>query len=141
MYHTTLKGSMTKSTSQPEGYAVRKFIGTTKRYVQTLSLKEDAQFIRQYCLAHSKEEHWREIREGIRAVGILEMEIYIHDTQLTMIVETPSDLNWTQAMQQLSTMPRQAEWEAFVAKFQQCDANARSDEKWKMMNRIFYLYD
>ena len=28
---------------------------------------------------HSEECHWKEIRDGIREVGILEMEIYISD--------------------------------------------------------------
>ena len=37
-------------------------------------------------------------------------------------------------------LPRQQEWETFVAAFQQCAANATSDEKWQMMDRMFYLY-
>ena len=53
---------------------------------------------------------WREIRDGIRAVGILEMEIYILDTSLFMIVETPLDFDWDEAMARLATLPRQAEW-------------------------------
>jgi L-rhamnose mutarotase len=43
-------------------------------------------------------------------------------------------------MDKLATMPRQAEWEAFVAKLQGCNPDARSDEKWQMMERMFYLY-
>ena len=37
----------------------------------------------------------------------------------------------------LATLPRQAEWEAYVAQFQGCRADARSDEKWQRMERIF----
>jgi L-rhamnose mutarotase len=44
-------------------------------------------------------------------------------------------------MARLATLPRQAEWEAFVAQFQKCDPNATSDGKWMMMQRIFHLYD
>jgi L-rhamnose mutarotase len=57
-----------------------------------------------------------------------------------MIVETPLDFNWDEAMAKLATLPRQAEWEAFVAKFQQCAENATSDQKWQMMERMFRLY-
>ena len=42
--------------------------------------------------------------------------------------------------QTLSTLPRQAEWEAYVARFHGCAADARSDEKWQRMERIFWLH-
>lgn len=124
-----------------EGYQVRQYGQPVKRYCQMLELKNEPELIARYRRAHSKEESWKEIRDGIRQVGILEMEIYIKDNRLVMIVETPLDFNWDEAMSRLATLPRQAEWEAFVAQFQQCDASATSDEKWQMMERMFYLYD
>ena len=124
-----------------EGYQVRQYGQPVKRYCQMLELKNEPELIARYRRAHSKEESWKEIRDGIRQVGILEMEIYIKDNRLMMIVETPLDFNWDEAMGRLATLPRQAEWEAFVAQFQQCDASATSDEKWQMMERMFYLYD
>lgn len=124
-----------------EGYQVRQYGQPVKRYCQMLELKNEPELIARYRRAHSKEESWKEIRDGIRQVGILEMEIYIKDNRLMMIVETPLDFNWDEAMSRLATLPRQAEWEAFVAQFQQCEANATSDEKWQMMERMFYLYD
>ena len=72
--------------------------------------------------------------------SIFEMEIYIYQNKLVMIVDTPADFDWQQAMDCLSVLPRQAEWEAFVARFQGCNAEARSDEKWKPAERIFRLY-
>jgi L-rhamnose mutarotase len=124
-----------------EGYQVRQYGQPVKRYCQMLELKNEPELIARYRRAHSKEESWKEIRDGIRQVGILEMEIYIKDNRLMMIVETPLDFNWDEAMSRLATLPRQAEWEAFVAQFQQCEANATSDEKWQMMERMFYLYE
>ena len=112
-----------------------------KRYVQTLDLRDDPDMIKEYLKWHSKEFHWKEIRDGIKAVGILEMEIYILGTRLVMIVDAPDDFDWQTAMDKLATMPRQAEWEAFVAKLQGCRADARSDEKWQMMEKMFYLYE
>lgn len=123
------------------GYKQKNYTCKTKRYVQTLELRDDPDMIKEYFKWHSKEYHWKEIRDGIKAVGILEMEIYILGTRLVMIVDTPEDFDWQTAMDKLATLPRQAEWEAFVARLQGCRADARSDEKWQMMERMFYLYE
>ena len=123
-----------------EGYRQKRYDVPTKRYVQTLELNSDEEARREYIKWHSKEYSWKEIRDGIREVGILEMEIYIHRNTLVMIVDAPADFDWTTAMARLATLPRQAEWEAFVSKFQGCSAEATSDEKWQMMDRMFYLY-
>ena len=123
-----------------EGYKVKSYSQPVKRYCQTLSLRDNPELIEAYRKAHSKEESWPEIRAGIREVGILEMEIYILGSKLFMIVETPLNFDWDKAMAKLATLPRQAEWEEYVAKFQQCAEGATSDEKWQMMERMFYLY-
>ena len=124
-----------------DGYIQRLGDGKVKRYVQYLEISDNPELIALYRKWHSPEYCWQEVRDGIRQVGILEMEIYILGNRLVMIVDTPSDFDWPSAMARLSTLPRQAEWEAFVAKFQGCAANARSDEKWQQMERMFRLSD
>lgn len=111
-----------------------------KRYVQFLQIKDDPELMEQYRKWHSEEYSWPEIREGIRQVGILEMELYMLGNRLVMIVDAPADFQWKEAMDRLAQLPRQAEWEAFMSKFQSCDANARNDEKWQPAERIFRLY-
>ena len=69
------------------------------------------------------------------------MEIYIEGNRLFMIVETPADFDWDTAMAKLATLPRQQEWETYTAIFQDCKPDSTSDQKWKLMERIFYLYD
>ena len=123
------------------GYIQKQHTGNIKRFVQTLTLNSDEEARREYIKWHSPEHNWKEIRNGIREVGIIEMEIYILSNTLVMIVDTPEDFDWGKAMARLATLPRQAEWEAFVSQFQGCNANATSDEKWQMMQRIFFLYD
>ena len=123
-----------------EGYIQTLSEGKIKRYVQMLNISEDPELIAQYKKWHSEEYSWPEIRQGIREVGILEMELYIRGNHLVMIVDAPADFDWQTAMDRLATLPRQAEWEAFVAKFQGCSAEARSDEKWQPMERMFRLY-
>ena len=58
-----------------------------------------------------------------------------------MIVETPVDFDWNTAMERLSTLPRQAEWEDYMAEFQLVKAGMSSAEKWKPMERMFHLYE
>ena len=123
-----------------EGYVQKISGGRVKRYVQFLEISDDPELVAQYRKWHSEEYNWKEVREGIREVGILEMEIYILGSRLVMILDAPADFRWDEAMARLATLPRQAEWEAFVSKFQGCPAEARSDEKWQPMERMFRLY-
>ena len=122
------------------GYKVRQYDGPVKRFCQTLDLKDNPELIAEYRRRHSEGEAWSEILDGIREVGILEMEIYIVGTRLFMIVETPVDFNWSEAMTRLSTLPRQQEWEDSMSLYQQSAPGSSSGEKWRMMERIFHLY-
>ena len=122
------------------GYVVQEYKVPVKRYCQTMDLKDNPELIAEYVKRHSEAEAWSEIRDGIREVGILEMEIYILGTRLFMIVETPLDFDWKTAMARLATLPRQAEWEAYMSIFHQADATATSAEKWQLIDRMFYLY-
>ena len=81
-----------------KGYQVKQYNAPVKRYCQTLELRDNPELVAEYRRRHSREEAWPEIRQGIREVGILEMEIYILGTKLFMIVETPLDFDWDEAM-------------------------------------------
>ena len=122
------------------GYPVQEYHGPVKRYCQTLDLRDNPELITEYRRRHSQEHIWKEVPEGIRQVGILEMEIYLLGTRLFMIVETPMDFDWDTAMARLGTLPRQAEWEDYMAEFQLVKAGMSSAEKWQLMERIFHLF-
>ena len=123
------------------GYRTKEYKGPVKRYCQTLDLKEDSKLIAEYRKRHSQGEVWTETLEAIRAVGILEMEIYILGNRLFMIVETPLDFEWDSAMAKMATLPRQEEWEAYMSIFQEAKEGTSSAEKWQLMDRMFYLYE
>ena len=106
-----------------------------KRDCQTLTLVDDDQMIARYVNAHA--HVWPEIIQGQRQVGILDMQIYRRGRALFMIMDTVDDFDFERDMARLATLPRQAEWEAYVAQFQGCAPDARSDEKWQLMDRIF----
>ena len=123
------------------GFVQKQHGQPVKRYCQTMDLRDNPELIAEYRRRHSRENAWAQILDGIRQVGILEMEIYILGTRLFMIVETPLDFDWDTAMARLATLPRQQEWEDYMAMFQQCKEGATSDEKWQMMEQMFYLYE
>jgi Domain of unknown function (DUF718). len=93
--------------------------------------------IDKYVEAHA--HVWPEVQRGIREVGILDMQIYRLGTRLFMIMDTVDDFDFEKDNARLATLPRQAEWEAYVAQFQGCDPEAASTEKWQLMERIFKL--
>lgn len=106
-----------------------------KRYCQALTLVDDPELVEKYVEAHA--HVWPEVIAGQREVGILKMQIYRHGGQLFMIMDTVDDFDFDRDMARLATLPRQAEWEAYVSQFQGCAAGASSAEKWQMMERIF----
>ena len=110
-----------------------------KRYCKTLSLKDDAQLIEDYKKVHAPGAAWPEITQGMKDVGIIDMEIYIYGTRLFMIMDTIPDFDHDKAMTELATKPRQSEWEAYVSRFQQSSAEASADEKWQLMERIYKM--
>lgn len=106
-----------------------------KRYCQALTLVDDEFLIAKYVEVHT--HVWPEIIAGQHEVGILDMQIYRYGRCLFMIMDTVDDFDYIHDMARLATLPRQAEWEAYVSQFQGAKADARSDEKWQLMERIF----
>lgn len=108
-----------------------------KRYCQMLELVNDKRMIDKYVEVHS--HVWPEVMAGQREVGILDMQIYRYENKVFMICDTVDDFDWERDMARLAALPRQAEWEAYVAQFQGCDPDAPSAAKWHLMDRIFIL--
>ncbi|MCC8071021.1 MAG: L-rhamnose mutarotase [Bacteroidales bacterium] len=108
-----------------------------QRFIQYLQLPNDEKLIRAYCEEHSRV--WPIIKEGIREVGITDMQIFHLGTHVVMIMETTDDFDWERDNARLARLPQQAEWEAHVARLQGADPNATSTEKWTRMERIFKL--
>lgn len=108
-----------------------------KRYCQTLELVDDPEMIAAYVSEHARV--WPEVQAGIREVGILDMQIYALGNRLFMIMDTVDEFDWAADNARLATLPRQAEWEAYMASFQGSDPSAPSTAKWKLMDKIFQL--
>ncbi|MBR4644421.1 MAG: L-rhamnose mutarotase [Bacteroidaceae bacterium] len=106
-----------------------------KRYCQTLTLVDNEELIEKYIEVHA--HVWPEVIAGQHEVGILQMQIYRLGRSLFMIMDTLDDFDFDRDMARLATLPRQAEWEAYVAQFQGCTATASSADKWQLMEKIF----
>ncbi|MBN2164806.1 MAG: L-rhamnose mutarotase [Marinilabiliaceae bacterium] len=110
-----------------------------KRYCKALTLKNDAQLIEAYKKVHAPGAVWPEITQGMKDVGIVDMEIYILGNQMFMIMDTVPGFDHDLAMAKLAQMPRQSEWEAYVSQFQNTSKDASADEKWQLMERIYKM--
>ena len=107
------------------------------RIVKTLYLKPDPESIARYREIH--ENIWPEIRQGIKDAGIHNMELFLLGNLAVMTVEIEDGLNPESVFDKLASLPRQQEWENFVARFQQCGKDDSSAQKWHDMERIFSL--
>jgi len=136
-----LKSTLMAQTTENDetGYVQPVIQVETKRFCMTLELKDDPQLIEEYEDWHKKEKIWKEIPEGIREVGILDSEIYRLGTTLFMILTVPADFNFELQMRNLAGLPRQAEWEDFMTKYQASKPGSSSAEKWTKMKRVFKL--
>jgi L-rhamnose mutarotase len=110
-----------------------------KRYCKTLTLKDDPELIKNYREIHGIRKVWPEIIEGMKEVGIIDMEIYIWGNCLFMIMDTVEDFDHEKAMAELARKPRQAEWEAYVSRFQDTSPDATAEAKWQLMERVFEM--
>ncbi len=108
-----------------------------KRYCQTLELVDDPLLVEAYINEHA--HVWPEVQDGIKEVGILDMQIFAYCNRLFMIVDTVDDFDWVRDNERLALLPRQAEWEAYMSKFQGTDSSLPSSQKWKLMTKVFEL--
>jgi len=110
-----------------------------KRYCKTLQLENDAALIEEYKKLHAMGNAWPEITQGMKDVGIIDMEIYLDGTTLFMIMDTTQNFNHNKAMTKLATLPRQSEWEAAVSKYQKKPVSSSAKDKWKLIERIYKM--
>jgi len=110
-----------------------------KRYCKILTLKDDPELIRKYKEVHGINKAWPEITQGMKDVGIIDMEIYIHGNILFMIMDTIADFDHDKAMIALAGKPSQKEWENYVSEFQNADSGSSAGSKWTLIERIYEM--
>ena len=108
-----------------------------RRYCLTLDLKNEPKLIAEYKKHH--ESVWPEIVDSIKQAGIVDMEIYLQGTRMFMIMEVNDKFSFEKKQKIDSENPKVREWEELMWKFQQSLPQAKSGEKWLLMERIFKL--
>ena len=110
-----------------------------RRFCKVLQLESNPQLIEEYKLRHRKGAVWPEIIEGLKEIGVLDMEIYLHGSTIFMIMDTISEFDHAEAMKKLAGLPRQAQWESEMSKYQKSSPEASASEKWQLIERVFDL--
>ena len=109
------------------------------RYCLTLDLKDDATAIAEYKRYHQK--IWPEIRESLYGAGIIDMQIYLLNTRLFMIMDVNETFSLAAKAAADAENPKVQEWEALMGQFQQPLAQSRPGQRWVLMERIFSLQE
>ncbi len=108
-----------------------------KRYCLTLDLKNDPKLIAEYKKYHEK--IWPEITKSIQDSGIVDLEIYLLETRMFMIMEVNDKFSFEAKTKADESNPKVQEWEQLMWKFQQPLPQAKPGQKWMLMNRVFKL--
>jgi L-rhamnose mutarotase len=109
----------------------------TRRYCLTLDLKDDPELIREYRRHH--EGVWPAVTDCMRQAGIVDLELYLLDTRLVMILEVDGLFSFEEKARIERDNPQVQEWEQLMWKFQKPLPAAKPGEKWILMERIYKL--
>jgi L-rhamnose mutarotase len=111
--------------------------GCMKSVAMTLDLKDDAATIERY-----KEYHravWPEVVEGLRAIGISKMKIFLLGRRLFMYFEAPDDFEAGRDFNRYMALRRAKEWDELMSTFQEPVPEAAHGEWWAEMAEVFDL--
>ena len=107
------------------------------RYCLALDLKNNPQLISEYKDYHKKV--WPEIIHSIKDAGIVNMEIYLIENRLFMVMETKDSFSFKKKDQMDANNQWVKDWEKIMWKYQQALPSSKPNEKWRLMERIFSL--
>lgn len=111
---------------------------SSRRYCLALDLKNDPNLIERYERHHR--EVWPEVSQGIRAAGVVELEIFRTGNRMFMILEVSDDFSFERQAEMDAENEAIQRWGRLMATFQQALPGTPSGEiKWVLMDRIFHL--
>ncbi|UII75362.1 L-rhamnose mutarotase [Flagellimonas sp. HMM57] len=118
---------------RPEDGQLKTRVGVKKRFVLTLLLQDDPELIAEYKKVHGIGQAWPEITANMKSVGVMDMEIYLHNSQAFLIMDTIPNFDMDVIGPQWQQLPRETEWQEYVAKFQRIHPQDSIQEKWGNM--------
>ena len=102
-----------------------------------LDLRDDPVLIAEYKAYHEKV--WPDILKSISSQGITEMEIYIIQNRLMMVMETDDSFDAARKAAADAANPKVQEWETLMWKYQQGLPGAPPGVKWQEAKLCFKL--
>jgi L-rhamnose mutarotase len=109
-----------------------------KQLALTLNLKDDPEVIAAYKAYHA--DAWPEVVAALKAVGVLQMKIWILGRRLFMLADVADDFDpEVDFPRYLILHPRCQEWEDLMGTFQEPVPEAQPGEKWAAMEEVFAL--
>lgn len=109
----------------------------THRHCFALDLINDNELISAYKKHHEKV--WPEIIESIKDSGIENLEIYLVENRLFMIMDVNEAFSFEKKNHRDANTPKVQEWESLMWKYQQALPGAKAGEKWVLMDKIYHL--
>ena len=109
----------------------------TRRFCFTVDLKDDPALIAEYKKYHQR--IWPEITQSLKDADIEDLEIYLLGKRMFMIMEVKQTFSFEKKAKADQENPKVQAWEQLMWKFQQALPEAKPDEKWLRMERIFKL--
>lgn len=108
-----------------------------KRHCLALDLKNDARLISAYKKHHKK--IWPEITASITASGIANLEIYLIENRMFMIMDVDDSFSFEKKSNMDKMNSKVQEWEELMWEYQKALPTAKPDEKWILMDKIYQL--
>ncbi|TAE48031.1 MAG: L-rhamnose mutarotase [Bacteroidetes bacterium] len=109
-----------------------------KSYARTLDLRDDPEAIARYIAYHAAP--WPEVTAALRAVGVIEMKIWLRGRRLFMYFCAADDFDPARDLPRyLDLHPRCREWEDLMTTLQEPLPGTAPGEKWVEMEQIFEL--
>jgi L-rhamnose mutarotase len=123
-----------KESYSPSEGQLKTSVQPYKRFVWTLLLEPN--LIDEYKRVHSIGMAWPEITANMKSIGVKDMEIYLHQEKVMLIMDTIPDFDLEAIGPKWQKLPREKEWQKHVAKFQKTDPESSIQEKWQDMKPI-----
>lgn len=108
-----------------------------QRFCLTLAMYPDPELIAEY-----KERHrhvWPEVLQSLRDAGVLDMQIYLQESRLTMVLETTDEFTLERKGEMDRANPVVMQWEREMAKFQAVDPATDASARWQRLDCVFSL--
>jgi|TARA_X000000950_G_scaffold289428_1_gene413343 L-rhamnose mutarotase len=110
-----------------------------RQICMALDLKDDPRLIEEYKNFHLPENIWPEIPESIRSAGVRDMQIFLVENHLFMIMDVENDFDSKKKEELDARNPVVQRWEKLMWTYQQALPSAKPGQKWVQLERIFQL--